>query len=774
MDTVLNKRNMTEEDIKLKFITPSILKKWDKSKITMETKITDGKINIKGNKAVREKPKKVDYLLYLSNNNPIAVVEAKDNNHNASHGLQQAQGYAKMLDLPFAYSSNGDEFYEYDFLLGKVRNFPMDKFPTEEELIKRFKEESNNGNGLSDKEVELIKQPYFSDVNSYGPRYYQRIAINRTLRAIANGQKRLLLVMATGVGKTYTAFQIVYKLLASNSVNKVLYLADRNALIDQTISGDFKPLEKVCHKINVAKDKKEAVTSYKVYFSLYQQLVGDDDVEHYSEMFPNPNFFDLVIVDECHRGSAKEESRWRRILEYFSSSIQLRMTATPNETKYVSNINYFGEPIYQYSLNNGIEDGFLAPFKVYNILTNIGDGWRPTYGQKDKYGNKIEDRIYTNSDYDYNIVIEDRTIEVAKEITKYLKATDRMAKTIVFCPTEEAADRMKNALINLNSDMCQKNSDYVVRITASDMYGKGKIKEFSSVSEPYPTIATTSDLLSTGVDTKMVKLIVLDETISSMTKFKQIIGRGTRIREKEGKLSFAVMDFRGVSRLFADPKWDGPIEMIDGFEPQPIQASEKPTHPYSVSNEKPVVDAEGCKVEIIHKVVSVYDANGKLLKYENIIDYTKHNIKGEFASLDAFIKGWSAEEKKVDIIKALREKGIDLAELKKEADMEDVDDFDFICHIAYNKKPLSRKERAEMVMKTDFISRYNGIAKEVLELLLNTYMNSSIYEIEDTIILRVAPFNKYGTPSRIIKQFGGLDKYKEAVHQLTEELYKVG
>ena len=778
MGTILNKKEMTEEDIKLQFITPAILNRWSREKITMETQITDGKINIKGNKAVREKPKKVDYLLYLSNNNPIAVVEAKDNNHSASFGLQQAQMYAKMLDLPFAFSSNGDEFYEFDFLTGKIRNFPMDQFPTEDELIGRFKGESNSGNGLSDKEIKLIEQPYYSSAETFGPRYYQRIAVNRTLSAIAKGQKRLLLVMATGVGKTYTAFQIVHRLLSSNAVNKVLYLADRNALIDQTKSGDFKPLERVCHKIDVSKEKKSTITSYKVYFSLYQQLVGDDDVEHYSELFPNPDFFDLIIVDECHRGSAKEESRWRRILEYFSSAIQIGMTATPNETKYVSNINYFGEPVYQYSLNNGIDDGFLAPFKVYNIKTNIGDGWRPTFGQTDKNGILIPDRIYTNSDYDYSIIIEDRTYEVANEITKYLKATDRMSKTIVFCPTEEAAERMKNALIKLNSDMCRANSDYVVRITASDDYGKKKIKEFSSVSAPYPVIATTSDLLSTGVDTKMVKLIVLDETIGSMTKFKQIIGRGTRIREHEGKMSFAVMDFRGVSRLFADPKWDGPIEMVDGFDPNKIPKGPKDDGGKDDWTDYvkvvPIIDGDGCKVEIIQKTVSVYDAQGRLLRCEDVIDYTKRNLKGKYASLEAFIKGWTAQEKKEDIADALEERGIDLSELKKEAKMEDVDDFDFICHIAYDKKPLTRKERAEGVRKTDFISRYNGVAKEVLELLLDTYMDSNIYEIEDTVILRLNPFNKLGSPSKIVSAFGGIKEYKQAVHQLTEELYKVG
>ncbi|MBR5023522.1 MAG: DEAD/DEAH box helicase family protein, partial [Victivallales bacterium] len=517
---------------------------------------------------VREKPKRVDYLLYLSPNNPIAVVEAKDNTHGVSAGLQQAIEYAKMLDLPFAYSSNGDGFMEHDFTTGKEREFGMDEFPSEEELVARYKNGCNGGKGLTPEEQKILEQPYFSSMDTYPPRYYQRIAVNRTLDAIARGRKRLLLVMATGTGKTYTAFQIVWRLLRCGMVKKILYLADRDALIKQTTKGDFKSLEKVSHRINVAKDDKTALTSYQVYFSLYQQLIGDDDVEHFSELF-KPDFFDLVIVDECHRGSAKDDSNWRRILEYFSPAIQIGMTATPKETKYISNTTYFGDPVYTYSLKEGIEDGFLAPFKVINIMTDIGEGWRPLKGQLDKFGNPIEDRIYTNSDYDYNIVIEDRIQQVAKEITLYLKSTDRMARTIVFCATEEAAERMRIALVNLNSDMVKKNADYVVRITGSDDYGKDKLESFLSVAEPYPVIATTSKLLSTGVDSKMVKLIVLDEMIGSMTEFKQIIGRGTRVQEKQGKKFFVIMDFRNVTRLFADPDWDGPIEIDPNYPPKP-------------------------------------------------------------------------------------------------------------------------------------------------------------------------------------------------------------
>ena len=651
MDMILDKKKMTEEDIKLQYITPAITSKWNIHKITMETQITDGKVNLKGNFVFREKPKRADYILYLGANNPIAIIEAKDNNHSVSFGLQQAIAYAKMLDLPFAYSSNGDGFMEHDFLTGKEREFGLDEFPTEDELITRYKAERNGGAGITPAQEKILDQPYYSSQNTYPPRYYQRIAINRAVDAIASGQNRLLLVMATGTGKTYTAFQIVYRLLQSGMKRKILYLADRNILVDQSIQQDFAPLEKVIHKINFAKDDRSTITSHEVYFSLYQQLVGDDDQEHFSELF-NPDFFDLIIVDECHRGSAKEESRWRRILEYFSSATQIGMTATPKETKYISNITYFGDPIYTYSLKEGIEDGFLAPFKVINITTDIGDGWRPTRGQLDKYGNPIEDRIYTNSDYDYNIVIEDRIQQVASEITRYLEATDRMAKTIVFCATEDAAERMRIALVNRNADMVKKNPDYVVRITGSDIYGKSKLDYFISVSAPFPVIATTSKLLSTGADCKMTKLIVLDEMIGSMTEFKQIIGRGTRLREKEGKTHFVVMDFRNVTRLFSDPDWDGPVQVDPGLNPNPGggdgPVDPPPGPPVLPPNPKvkPIVDKNGCRVEIIHKTVSVYDANGKLLRQESITDYTKENVRGEYATLDAFIQEWRGDPKK--------------------------------------------------------------------------------------------------------------------------------
>ena len=783
MSHFVPKHKMTEEDIKLQYITPAITAKWSLGSITMETQITDGKINLKGNLEVRERPKKADYVLYMQDEKPIAIVEAKDNKHTVSFGIQQAMTYAKMMDVPFAYSSNGDAFYEHDFLTGQERQLPLDEFPSPDELIDRYKAYK----GISADVLRAINQPYYTSQTTYSPRYYQRNAINRTVEAVAQGQDRILLVMATGTGKTYTAFQIVYRLLKSGLKKKVLYLADRNILVDQSIQQDFAPLEKTIHKINFAKDDPVTITSHEVYFSLYQQLAGNDEetdngedpVARFASLFQK-DFFDLIIVDECHRGSAKKDSNWRKILEYFSSATQIGMTATPKETKYISNIDYFGDPIYTYSLREGIEDGFLAPFKVINVRTNIGEGWRPYKGQRDKNGQEIEDRIYTNSDFDYNIILEERTYEVAREITEYLKSTNnRMQKTIVFCATEEHADRMRNALASLNADMMQQNSDYVVRITGSDTYGKSKLDYFISVSSPYPVIATTSKLLTTGADCKMTKLIVLDQMIGSMTEFKQIIGRGTRLREKEGKTHFVVMDFRNVSRLFADPDWDGPVEQNEGYDPNgggggPGGDLPVGPNPPVDPKVKPIVDGNGCSVHVIGKTVSIYDANGKLLRQESIVDYTKSNILGEYASLDNFIRQWSAKDKKESIRDLLLERGIDLEAMKKSQNLTEVDDFDFICHVAFDQKPLTRKERANNVKKRDFLSKYMGVAREVLEALLDRYMNTGIYEIGKTEVLKLSEFKKFGMPAKIASYFGGKAGYFAAIKELQEEIYKVG
>ncbi|WP_086234484.1 EcoAI/FtnUII family type I restriction enzme subunit R [Campylobacter devanensis] len=822
---ILPKSEMTEEDIKLRYITPALLAKWDIKKITMETapvnNFTDGKVLIKGNVPSRGKRKRCDYVLWYNKGTPLAIVEAKDNNHSTSFGIQQAISYGIMMNVPFVYTSNGNSFFEHDFTTGLEKEFPLSEFPTADELYARWKgvdatkilEIENRERYAMDGESKaydvplcfeenLLNTPFYSGSNCYPPRYYQRNAVNRTLAAISQQQTRILIVMATGTGKTYTAFQIVWRLLESGAKKKVLYLADRNNLVDQTINGDFKPLEKVIHKINFQKEDKSKISAYQVYFALYQQLdsakhQGEEveeteaeieaEIAKYKEFF-KPDFFDLIIVDECHRGSAKADSRWRKILDYFSSATQIGMTATPKETKYVSNIDYFGEPVYSYSLKQGIEDGFLAPFKVIHVRTSIDDGWRPKLGQKDINGVEIEDQEYNLSDYDYNIVIQDRIDEVAQEITKFLKETDRMSKTIVFCPTEDAAERMRVALNNLNTDMILKDNQgnvkeqYVVRITGSDKYGKEKLDYFISVSQPYPVIATTSKLLSTGSDCKMVKLIVLDELINSMTEFKQIIGRGTRLRYDEGKTHFTIMDFRRVSRLFADPEWDGEIEQDDDYNPNPQPEGEYKGDFENGSDDKgspngrkeiQFVGKGSVTVQVLQRLVSIYDTDGKLLKQESIEDYTKESILGTYQTLENFIQTWNEEQKKEVIRNMLKERGIDLELIKKDQNMMDVDDFDFICHIAFDQKPLTRRERAEKVKKRDLFGKYGEAAKEVINALLDKYAQLGIYDIESTEILKQSPFTKFGKPSRIAALFGGNDEYRTALRELENELYKI-
>ncbi len=829
MSDIFDINEMTEEDIKLQYITPVLLAKWDIKKITMETsplnKFTDGKVRIKGNIPSRDKGKRCDYVLWYNKGTPLAIVEAKDNNHSTSYGMQQAISYGIMMNVPFVYTSNGSSFFEHDFTTGIEKELPLSGFPTAEELYNRWKnvdaqkivevenraQYSIDGNTKTYDvpllyDEKLLNTPFYSGADCYPPRYYQRNAVNRTLEAIANNQSRILIAMATGTGKTYTGFQLVWRLLESGSKKKVLYLADRNNLVDQSIQQDFKPLEKVIHKVNFQKEDKSKLSAYQVYFALYQQLDSskhksedaeeteeeiEQEVSKYKEFF-DPDFFDLIIVDECHRGSAKADSRWRKILDYFNSATQIGMTATPKETKYVSNIDYFGEPVYSYSLKQGIEDGFLAPFKVINVHTNIDDFWRPKKGQKDIYGNEIEDREYGLSDYDYNIIVQDRIDEVAAEITKYLKETDRMSKTIVFCPTEDAAERMRVALNNLNTGMILRDANgnvkeqYVVRITGSDKYGKEKLDYFISVREKYPVIATTSKLLSTGSDCKMVKLIVIDELINSMTEFKQIIGRGTRLRYDEGKTHFAIMDFRRVSRLFADPEWDGEIEQDEEFgnSSQENNAgkdgennSESPEDSTDSGetgrNKKTVqiVGKGGIKIKVLQRLVSIYDTDGKLLKQESIEDYTKESIIGTYQTLDNFIQTWNEEQKKEVIRNMLKEKGIDLELIKKDQNMTDVDDFDFICHIAFDQKPLTRRERVNNVKKRDLFGKYGEAAKEVINALLEKYAELGIYDIESTEILKQNPFTKYGKPARIAALFGGNENYRQAIRELEKEIY---
>ncbi|MBQ4401076.1 MAG: DEAD/DEAH box helicase family protein [Synergistaceae bacterium] len=756
---------MTEEDIKLRFITPALQKGW-KGFISMEVSITDGKICVRGNITKREKPLRADYVLYMNEGRPLAVVEAKSDLYSVSAGLQQAKRYAEKLCVPFAYSSNGQGFEVYDYLTGIESFIHIDKFPSREELIRRYEVER----GMTEAEKKVFAERFYTSLDIPLPRSYQCIAVDKVLDAIVLGRKRILLVMATGTGKTYTAFQIVNNLRNNRLARKILYLADRNVLVDQPLGSDFKPLEKVSHKVQYLKDRSSHVSGYEMYFAIYQQLIGDNGEKRYAELF-RPDFFDLVVVDECHRGSAKADSQWREILEYFSLAVQIGMTATPRETKYISNINYFGEPVYCYSLNQGIEDGFLAPFRVIEPRMNISDGWRPAPGQCDIFGNEIEDHIYNNMDYDYNIVIQDRTRAVAERITDYLKRHGRMQRTIIFCANEEAAERMRKEIANLNVDMMRKNPDYVVRITSSDNYGKSKLEYFTSVDAEYPVIATTSELLSTGVDTKTVQLIVLDKNISSMTQFKQIIGRGTRIREDKGKLSFTVMDFRGVSRLFVDPEWDGPLDISSDFDPEGQTSMHKP--PTQTHRIKPVVDRDGCPVEITSETVSVYDTAGKLLRQENIIDYTKRNIRGEFADLQQFLLRWNTATKKQEITEFFKEMGIDFETLKKEQNMQDTDDFDFICYVAFAQKPLTRAERAEKVKRSDFLSKYSGPAREILEALLERYVNYGVSELENPAVLKIPPFTKYGKPSKIASLFTETS-YAASVKELENLIYMAG
>lgn len=812
MDGFTNKKELSEEDIKNRFITPALNNSgWNNDEFRMELKIkrqfTDGKISLAGHRAHREKPKFADYVLYSESNYPIAVVEAKDNNHTPIFGLQQAMEYAKKLDIPFAYSSNGDSFVEHDFLTGTERDIALEAFPRKEELVARLARAKGEKTSVEyfSPEQDIIRQPYYSSQTTFEPRYYQRIAINRTLNAVANGQNRILLVMATGTGKTYTAFQIIYRLLKSGMKRKILYLADRNILVDQSIEQDFRPLEKSIHKINFRKDTRETIGAYDVYFSLYQQLAdrdentGDEDVdgefdenERIYNLAPSEeqvdvasrleqlfsrDYFDLIIVDECHRGSAKEASNWHKILDYFNSATQIGMTATPKETNDVSNINYFGEPVYTYSLRDGINDGFLAPFRVIEETTNITDGWRPAAGQVDESGNEIPDRIYTNSDFDTTIVLRDRTREVAAKITEYLKATDRMQKTIVFCPTEAAADRMRKELVNLNSDEVQKNPDYIVRITGSDPYGKDKLDYFISVSEKYPVIATTSKLLSTGVDCKMVKLIVLDEVIGSMTEFKQIIGRGTRLRVNEGKTHFTVMDFRGNTKQFADPKWDGPVEVDPGFKPG-RDGGEKPQSVTLIDppivEETPIVDSEGCQVRIVDEVVKIYDfESGKLLRTESISDYIKRTIAEMYPNIERFNDIWFSNDSRRAAEKTIEDRGIDLNLYQEEMNNAELDHYDIIRELAYGVPAKSRHERAKAVREGGFLDRYpDESQKAIVSLLLDKYTEFGLDEIEKTSVLKLEEFAQYGSPVRIAERFGGVDQYNQMIAELVKELYK--
>lgn len=779
MNNWLSKKEMSEEDIKLRYITPAIESKWDKYKqIRMEYSFTDGRVIVRGNKTARGKRKKADYILYYQKNLPLAIVEAKDNKHSLGDGMQQAVEYADILDIPFVYSSNGDGFLEHDMKTGEERELTLKEFPSPDDLWQRYKGEKE----ITETQEKIINQPYYYRYGDKSPRYYQRIAINRTVEAVAKGQDRILLVMATGTGKTYTAFQIIHRLWKSGMKKKILFLADRNILVDQTMAQDFKPFEKVMTKI----EGKKLDSSYEIYLSLYQQLAGDE----YDEPFRafSPDFFDLIIIDECHRGSAKEDSKWRKILEYFSSAAKIGMTATPKETKTVSNITYFGEPIYTYSLKQGMDDGFLAPYKVIRVgIDRDLEGWRPEARQTDIYGYEIEDREYNIRDYDRNIVIDDRTLVVAKRISRFLKETDRFAKTIVFCVDIDHAERMRQALENENKDLCAENYKYVMRITGDNAVGKAQLDSFIAEDEKYPVIVTTSKLMTTGVDCKTCKLIVLENNINSMTEFKQIIGRGTRLKPEYGKEYFTIMDFRNASRLFADPEFDGePIVVIEdneAAETEPREEFEEPDNEAdsdaydeyeetgeALSDKPKKYRVRGVDVSIIHERVQYYDIDGKLIT-ESVTDYSRKNILGEYATLDTFLKAWNKEERKAAIIDELQERGVLLEALREAAGNKDIDDFDLICHVAYDKAPLTKAERANNVKKRGYLYKYSGIAREIVGALLDKYMNEGIRDMENIEILSNEPFRQYGTPMKIAKLFGGKQGYLNLIKELQNEIY---
>ena len=777
MGDLLKKSQMTEEDIKLQFITPAIeAAGWDRQKqIRMEYSFTDGRVIVRGNITARGKRKRTDYLLYYKPNLPLAIVEAKDNHHSIGAGMQQGIEYAQCLDVPFVYSSNGDGFLEHDMKNGTEREIKLEDFPSPEELWARFKGDT----AMTPEQEELITEPYYFQPGDKTPRYYQRIAINRTIDAIARGQNRILLVMATGTGKTYTAFQIIHRLWKSGRKKKILFLADRNILVDQTMQQDFKPFAKVMTKI----EGKKLDSSYELYLSLYQQLAGDENEEPFRAF--QPDFFDLIVVDECHRGSAKEDSRWRKILEYFKNATQIGLTATPKETKEISNITYFGEPIYTYSLKQGIDDGFLAPYKVLRVgLDKDLEGWRPTAGQTDIYGYEIEDREYNTKDYDKNLIIDERTIAVAKRITKFLTDNDRFAKTIVFCVDIDHAERMRQALVNENKDLVAQNPKYVMRITGDNAEGKAQLDYFIAEDSKYPVIVTTSKLMTTGVDCKTCKLIVLDNNINSMTEFKQIIGRGTRLKPDYGKEYFTIMDFRNACRLFADPDFDGdPIVIIDDKYPPDEPPVDPPVDPpvtppgpgpgpgpIDPPEKKHKFRVRGVDVTILNERVQYYDKDGKLIT-ESVTDYSKKNILGEYATLDAFLRAWKGEKRKQAIIDELQERGVLLEALREASGNKDIDDFDLICHIAYDRAPLTKAERANNVRKRGYLYKYSGLAQEVLSALLDKYMNEGIRDIESLEILSNDPFRKFGTPMKIAKLFGGKDGYIRAIKELQDEIY---
>lgn len=783
------KKSLSERDICTKYITPAIQSSgWNiHSQVREEVTFTAGRIIVRGKVHARGKAKRADYILYYKPNQPIAVIEAKDNNHSVGHGMQQALDYAEALDVPYVFSSNGDGFLFHDRtgLANPVeQTLPLDAFPSPQELWQRFK----SWKGLDATTELVVQQPYYSDGSGKEPRYYQRVAINRTVEAIAKGQDRILLVMATGTGKTYTAFQIIWRLWKAKIKKRILFLADRNILVDQTKTNDFKPFGQAMTKI----EKRQVNKAYEIYLSLYQAVTGKEEEKNIYKQFSR-DFFDLVVIDECHRGSAAEDSAWREILDYFSSATHVGLTATPKETKDVSNIHYFGDPIYTYSLRQGIDDGFLAPYKVVRIdLDKDLSGWRPERGKVDKNGQLIEDRIYNQKDFDKTLVIEPRTDIVAYKVTEFLKANDRFDKTIVFCENIDHAERMRQALVNHNFDLAAQNSKYVMKITGDDALGKMELDNFIDPESVYPVIATTSRLMNTGVDAQTCKIIVLDQTIQSMTIFKQIIGRGTRINEDYGKVYFTIMDFKKATELFADPEFDGdPVQIYvpkPGDPPMPPEDPEEPGDDEGILVDPPLPEPPGGEdgpeppepprkyvvddvpVWVVSERVQYYGADGGLIT-ESLKDYTKKTVRKEYASLDAFLKKWNSTDKKQAIIRELEEQGVLLEALAEEVG-KDFGPFDLVCHVAFGQLPMTRSERAKNVRKRNYFTKYGEQARAVLEALLDKYADEGIKSIEDFKVLRVQPLDRFGTPVEIVNRFGGRKQFEEAIKELEKELYQ--
>jgi type I restriction enzyme R subunit len=783
----MGKKKLSERDICTKYITPALVSSgWDiHLQMREEFALTNGRVIVRGQLHTRAKNKRADYALFYKPGIPIAIIEAKDNNHSVSDGMQQALRYGEMLNVPFVFSSNGDGFLFHNNIAkdGKLEyEIAMDKFPSPETLWRMWCEHRN----MTPLQELIVTQDYYSDGSNKTPRYYQLLAINKTIEAIANGNDRILLVMATGTGKTFTAFQIIWRLWKSRTKKRILFLADRNILVDQTMTNDFKPFGSAMTKIS----KRQANKSYEIYLSLYQAVTGTEEEQNIYKQF-SPEFFDLIVIDECHRGSAAADSNWRRILEYFSAATQIGLTATPKETKEVSNTDYFGDPIYTYSLRQGIDDGFLAPYKVVRIdIDKDVTGWRPDKGMTDKHGNEIEDRIYNQRDFDKTLVLDKRTELVAKKISDFLKQTNRFDKTIVFCDNIDHAERMRQALVNENKDLAADNSRYIVRITGDNEEGKMELDNFIFPESKFPVIATTSKLMSTGVDAQTCKLIVLDQRIQSMTEFKQIIGRGTRINEDYNKFFFTIMDFKKATELFADPDFDGDPVVIynpkSGESPVPPDdlpsgdENKPPENPSDDDWEFPEGDDNGShkikkyfvanvSVSVVAERVQYFDADGKLIT-ESLKDYTKKTLFKEFSSLDDFIKKWSDADKKQAIITELANEGVFFEALAEEIGKE-LDPFDIICHVAWDKPPLSRRERAEQVKKRNYFTKYGEQAQNVLSALLEKYADEGVEHIEETKILTIQPFTDYGTPIEIIKKFGGMVQYEQALRELEKEIY---